>query len=62
MNTKTIILSAFPAFIGAGVAWLGVRLIKSEARLLVRELELKENLTAKSKKTPRKFLFGQLAK
>ncbi|KGG12786.1 MULTISPECIES: hypothetical protein [Prochlorococcus] len=41
----------FPSIVGLGVAWLGIKFISSESRLLERKMELEIQLGAKSIKS-----------
>ncbi len=42
--------TTLPAVIGLGVAWLGIKLIRSEKNLTARKIELEIQLGAKSLK------------
>ena len=45
-----------PAIIGLGLAWLGVRIIQNEKRLIIREIELKKILKENSLKSQKSFI------
>ena len=53
------ITRGIPAVAGAGLAWIAVRMIKNEARLVLRELELKEALVTNSWKEKKRLLEGK---
>ena len=49
MNTISKITKiGLPSFVGLGVAWLGIKFIKSEKRLQTRKVELELQLDAKA--------------
>ena len=44
---------------GMGLAWVAVRIVKNEARLVLRQLELKDALSTKSWKEKKRLLRGK---
>ena len=48
-----------PVVIGMGMAWVVVRIVKNEARLLLRRQELQDALTTTSLKEKRRLLYGK---
>jgi len=52
-------ITAIPALIGLGLAWMGVTLVKNEKRLLLRRLELQAALEETSKNVRRDYLLGK---
>lgn len=45
-----------PVAVGMGFAWVAVRIVKNEARLVLRQLELKDALATDSWKEKRRLL------
>ncbi len=58
LSPNSFLLAGLPAVLGLGFAWMGVRIMRNETRLLVRQLELEEAFRAKCRKERRKFLLG----
>ena len=58
LTVHRFLVSGIPTFLGLGIAWLGVNLIRNEARLLIREVELKEALKEKNWARRQKLLSG----
>ena len=48
-----------PAVVGIGIAWVAVRMVKNEAQLLLRQLELQDALETNSWKEKKKLLRGK---
>ena len=48
INITKVTSIGLPAFIGLGLAWIGVRIISNEKRLETRRMELQLQLDAKS--------------
>ena len=59
LTTTKFVITGVPALVGLGVAWLGVRLVRNEARILLRQVELEMALEARSRKTRRELLLGR---
>ena len=57
-NSSRWLLGAIPTVLGLGVAWLGLRLIRNEKRILHRRLELQKVLGEKSRTARRRILLG----
>tara|TARA_Y100001968_G_C19088464_1_gene586478 strand:- start:190 stop:372 length:183 start_codon:yes stop_codon:yes gene_type:complete len=55
----SFIYSGASALIGLGIAWVGLRIIRNENRILYRQIELEEALNAKRAKERRRFLLGK---
>ena len=49
-NLAKITTIGFPAAIGLGLAWVGVRIMSNERKLATREMELQLQLDAKALK------------
>ena len=47
-NLAKITTIGFPAAIGLGLAWVGVRIMSNERKLATREVELRLQLDAKA--------------
>ena len=47
-----------PAVAGMGLAWVAVRIVRNEARLVLRQLELKDALSTKSWEEKKRLLRG----
>ena len=47
-NIAKITTIGLPAAIGLGLAWVGVRIMSNERKLLIREIELSLELDAKN--------------
>tara|TARA_Y100001968_G_C19262917_1_gene670196 strand:+ start:216 stop:377 length:162 start_codon:yes stop_codon:yes gene_type:complete len=47
-NIKSLATFSLPAALGLGVAWLGFTILKNEARLETRRMELEVQLNTKS--------------
>ena len=47
-----------PAVAGMGLTWVAVRIVRNEARLVLRQLELKDALSTKSWEEKRRLLRG----
>ena len=47
-NLAKITTIGFPAAIGLGIAWVGVRIMSNERKLATREMELRLQLDAKA--------------
>jgi len=47
-NLAKITTIGFPAAIGLGLAWVGVRIMSNERKLATREMELRLQLDAKA--------------
>ena len=47
-NLAKITTIGFPAAIGLGLAWVGVRIMSNERKLATREMELRLQLEAKA--------------
>ena len=47
-----------PAVVGMGLAWVAVRVVKSEAYLILRQLELQDALTTNSWEEKKRLLRG----
>jgi hypothetical protein len=47
-NLAKITTIGFPAAIGLGLAWVGVRIMSNERKLATREMELQLQLDAKA--------------
>ena len=43
---------------GLGLAWIGVRIVRNEKKILYRRLQLEAALTEKSKKVRKDLLLG----
>ena len=48
-----------PIVIGISMGWVVVRMVKNEARLLLRRQELEDALTTTSLKEKRRLLYGK---
>ena len=48
-----------PAVVGIGIAWVAVKMVKNEAQLLLRQLELQDALETNSWKEKKKLLRGK---
>ena len=48
-----------PAVLGIGIAWVAVRMVKNEAQLVLRKLELQDALETSSWQVKRKLLRGK---
>ena len=48
-----------PAVVGIGIAWVAVRMVKNEAQLLLRQLELQDALETNSWNEKKKLLRGK---
>ncbi len=57
-NSSVWVVKAIPAVVGLGVAWVGIRLVRNEKNLTLRQIELEQALAAKSKKERIKHLLG----
>ncbi len=59
MNYRNaLIIKAVPTVVALGCAWLGLRLLKNESRLLHRQIELEMALAEKSRKQRQRLLIG----
>ena len=54
-----LISRGVPAVAGMGLAWVAVKIIKNEARLVLRKLELQDALATNSWKEKRRLLRGK---
>ncbi len=54
-----LITRGVPAVTGIGIAWLVVRVVRNEARLVLRELELQDALITNSWEEKRRLLRGK---
>ena len=59
LTSSQLLGGLVPAVIGMGFAWLGVSVVRNESKLLLRQIELKDALSAKSSKLRRKLLYGK---
>ena len=57
--TEKCISRGIPAVVGIGIAWLAVRVVKNEARLLQRKSELQDALATNSWAEKRRLLHGK---
>ena len=48
-----------PAITGIGLAWVAVRIVRNEAQLAIRQLELQDALTTNSWSEKRRLLRGK---
>ncbi len=53
-----LITRGVPAIAGIGLSWVAIRLVRNEARLLLRQLELQDALATNSWKKKRRLLRG----
>ena len=60
MNSLTtkLIVRGVPAIAGASLAWIAIRVVKNEAHLVLRQLELQEALATNSWKEKRRLMRG----
>ncbi len=54
--TSKLITRGIPAIAGLGLAWIAMRIINNESKLLLRQIELQDALSANSWKRKRSLL------
>tara|TARA_Y100001968_G_scaffold160830_1_gene147121 strand:- start:81 stop:272 length:192 start_codon:yes stop_codon:yes gene_type:complete len=57
--SKNLYSKGFPAIIGLSIAWIGIRIIRNEEKLLRRHSELKSALAENSSLARRRHLNGK---